>query len=310
LLDIGRGMVESNLKRSAWQNFIRWAITSIIPYPRRLKPLLRLSQVFRIFIPESLAVKIPPVTAAPKTQSGIHARKMLVLEGCVQSVSTPQTNVALGHILDELGISLVSVNESGCCGGVDYHLGRHAQGEVFMRRNIDAWWPHIESGVEAIIVSASGCGVTVKEYGTLLAEDKAYAEKARRVSELVRDPGEILANESLDKFNQPGKGKRIAFHSPCTLQHGQSLNGVVESILARLGFTLTSVPDPHLCCGSAGTYSLLQPKLSSKLLTNKLEALESEEPHLIATANVGCQLHLGSKSKIPVVHWLELISKD
>jgi glycolate oxidase iron-sulfur subunit len=305
LLDIGRGMVETKLKRSAWQRFIRFGISTFIPKPNRLKWSLRLATPFRGLLPTSLGSKIPPLGKSGRFTAGNHKRRMLVLDGCVQSVSTPQTNVALRKILDQLGIRLESVANAGCCGGVDYHLGQHAKGEEYMRRNIDAWWPYIKEGAEAIVVSASGCGVTVKEYGELLAHDVRYAEKARKISELARDPGEVLVEEKLELLGQPGKGKRIAFHAPCTLQHGQSLNGVVEGILTRLGFTLTEVPDAHLCCGSAGTYSILQPKISSKLLINKLEALGAGGPQLIATANIGCQLHLGSKAAVPVVHWLE-----
>jgi len=308
LLDIGRGMVEKKLKRNPWQRLLRLGITSVIPYPRRLRWMLRLASPLRGILPTGLSAKIPPLGKSTRYTSSKHKRRMLVLEGCVQSVSTPQTNIALSKILDGLGVRLESVKSAGCCGGVDYHLGQHEKGEEFMRRNIDAWWPYIEEGVEAILVSASGCGVTVKEYGQLLARDTNYADKAKRISELARDPGEVLASEQLEKLGSPGEGKRIAFHSPCTLQHGQSLNGVVESILTRIGFTLTEVPDAHLCCGSAGTYSILQPDISSQLLTNKLDALGAGGPQLIATANIGCQLHLASKAKVPVVHWLELLT--
>ena len=308
LLDIGRGMVEKELSRSPWQSFLRFGITSVIPYPKRLRWLLRLANPFRGLFPASLGTKIPPLGKSASYTAGEHKRRMLVLEGCVQSVSTPQTNIALSKILDGLGIRLEMTRSAGCCGGVDYHLGQHAKGKEFMRRNIDAWWPLVEEGAEAIIVSASGCGVTVKEYGEILAHDVQYAEKAKKISELARDPGEVLASESLESLGKPGEGKRIAFHAPCTLQHGQSLQGVVESILTRLGFTLTDVPDPHLCCGSAGTYSILQPKISSQLLINKLDALGAGGPQLIATANIGCQLHLGSKATVPVVHWLELLA--
>ena len=308
LLDIGRGMVEKKLKRNPWQKFIRLGVTSVIPYPRRLRWILRLVNPLRSFLPASLGAKIPPLGKSTEYTIGTNKRRMLVLEGCVQSVSTPQTNIALGKILDRLGIRLEAAGNAGCCGGVDYHLGQHEKGLEFIRRNIDAWWSYIEEGIEAIVVSASGCGVTVKEYGDLLAHDASYAEKAKRISALARDPGEVLAEERLESLGNPGEGKRIAFHSPCTLQHGQSLQGVIESILTRLGFTLTEVPDAHLCCGSAGTYSILQPKISSQLLTNKLEALDAGGPQLIATANIGCQLHLGSKARVPVVHWLELLA--
>ena len=176
-----------------------------------------------------------------------------------------------------------------------------------MRRNIDAWWPEIEAGCTAILINASACAAMVKDYGELLRQDPAYADKAERVSALARDPAELLGKLDLTPLGQPGSGQRIAFHSPCTLQHGQRLKGVVEPILARLGFDLTPVPDPHLCCGSAGTYSITQPVLSGQLRANKLKALESGTPGLIATANIGCQLHLESGTQLPVVHWLELL---
>ena len=308
LLDIGRGVVEKKLKRNPWQRLLRLGITSVIPYPRRLRWMLHLVNPLRGFLPSSQKAKIPPLGKSANYPAGKHKRRMLVLEGCVQSVSTPQTNIALGKILDRLGIRLESARNAGCCGGVDYHLGRHEQGEEFMRRNIDAWWPYIEEGAEAILISASGCGVTIKEYGELLAHDPGYAVKAKRISELARDPGEVLASEALDSLGKLGEGKRIAFHAPCTLQHGQSLQGLIESILTRLGFTLTEVPDTHLCCGSAGTYSILQPKISSQLLINKLDALGIGGPQLIATANIGCQLHLASEASVQVVHWLELLT--
>ncbi|MFZ0789038.1 MAG: heterodisulfide reductase-related iron-sulfur binding cluster, partial [Chromatiaceae bacterium] len=174
-------------------------------------------------------------------------------------------------------------------------------------RNIDAWWPEIELGCRALLVTASGCGVMVKDYGELLQHDPGYAEKAARVSALARDPAELLSDLDLGPLGQPGQGRRIAFHPPCTLQHGQKITGVTELILTRLGFTLTPVPDAHLCCGSAGTYSITQPKLSMQLRANKISALESGGPELIATANIGCQLHLEAGSAVPVVHWLELL---
>jgi glycolate oxidase iron-sulfur subunit len=179
----------------------------------------------------------------------------------------------------------------------------------FMRRNIDAWWPHIEAGAEAIVITASGCGALVKEYGALLKDDALYAEKAARVSQLSKDISEVLRDQPLPAERlKPHPGK-LAFHSSCTLQHGQRLNGVVEGILQRAGFELSSVADAHLCCGSAGSYSILQPELSQTLLRNKLAALEHEQPDLIATANVGCQLHLQSKAGRPVKHWIEVIDE-
>ena len=231
---------------------------------------------------------------------------MLVLEGCAQSVATPETNNAAARVLDRLGISLISPPAQGCCGAVDQHMSAADDALGFMRSNIDAWWPHVEAGAEAIIVSASGCGAVVKEYAHFLREDPQYAEKASKVTDLVRDLSEVIAAEDLSALRIK-TDHRVAFHSPCSLQHGQQLNGVVESILQRLGFDLTTVPDAHLCCGSAGTYSILQAGMSQKLLDNKLTALATGRPDLIATANVGCQLHLATQATQPVVHWIELL---
>jgi glycolate oxidase iron-sulfur subunit len=193
---------------------------------------------------------------------------------------------------------------------VSHHLSAAEEGLDFMRRNIDAWWPHIERGAEAIVITASGCGVMVKDYAELLKHDPQYADKASRVSALARDISEVLRDENLAVLTINRPATKIAFHSPCTLQHGQQLNGVVEHILTNAGFTLADVQDPHLCCGSAGTYSILQPLLSQQLLDNKLSALQREQPDLIATANIGCQMHMASKSQLPVKHWLEVIDEN
>jgi glycolate oxidase iron-sulfur subunit len=211
-------------------------------------------------------------------------------------------------VLDRLGIRLLSPEGQGCCGAVSHHLSADEEALAFMRRNIDAWWPAIEAGAEAILVSASGCGVMVKEYGELLKEDPAYAQRARIISERAKDPVEVLAGEPLEALALVPPSEAIAFHSPCTLQHGQKLDGVVETLLRRLGFRLTPVADAHLCCGSAGTYSILQPELSQRLLENKLISLQAPSPALIATANVGCQLHLERGAEVPVKHWLELLA--
>jgi glycolate oxidase iron-sulfur subunit len=179
-----------------------------------------------------------------------------------------------------------------------------------MRRNIDAWWPYVEQGYEAIISTASGCGVLVKEYGYLLKHDVVYAEKAKRVSELAKDISEVLRDEDLSSLNLNKSKKKVAFHSPCTLQHGQKLGGVVENMLKEFGFSLVEVQDPHLCCGSAGTYSILQSKLSQQLLKNKLAGLQQKKPEVIVTANIGCQLHMSTKASVPVKHWVELIAEE
>ena len=236
-------------------------------------------------------------------------RKMLVLQGCVQSVVTPQTNQAAARILQKLDIELLTAPDAGCCGAVSHHLSAAEEGLNFMRRNIDAWWPFIEKGVEAIIITASGCGTVVKDYAELLKHDQQYAKKAKKVSRLAKDVSEILRDEDLSALTLKQASITVAFHSPCTLQHGQKLNGVVETILRNAGFTLTEVQDPHLCCGSAGTYSILQAKLSQQLLDNKLSALQNGQPDIIATANIGCQMHMASKAKLPVKHWLEVINE-
>ena len=238
---------------------------------------------------------------------------MLVLQGCVQSVVTPQTNQAASRILQKLDIELISAPDAGCCGAVSHHLSAAEEGLDFMRRNIDAWWPYIEPGIEqaieAIIITASGCGTVVKDYAELLKRDPAYAEKAKKVSALAKDISEILRDEDVSKIVSVEADIKVAFHSPCTLQHGQKLNGVVENILSSAGFTLIEVQDPHLCCGSAGTYSILQAKLSQQLLDNKLSALQSGQPDIIATANIGCQMHMASKAQVPVKHWLEVLDE-
>lgn len=226
----------------------------------------------------------------------------------MQPAIAPGINVAGARILDRLGISLIRARAAGCCGAASHHTSGAEQGLGFARRNIDAWWPHIEAGCEAIVMTASGCGVHVKNYGQLLAHDPAYADQARRVSELTRDIGEILAREDLSALPRAPAGSSIAFHSPCTLQHGQKLPGVVEQILRARGFTLTPVPDAHLCCGSAGTYSVLQPEIAQPLRAAKLRALQSGHPDLIVTANIGCLEHLRSAAAIPVRHWVELLA--
>ncbi len=234
---------------------------------------------------------------------------MLLLEGCVQPGLAPSVNVATAWVLDRLGITVLKPAQAGCCGALSQHLSADEEARTFMRRNIDAWWPHVEAGAEAIVVNASGCGVVVKEYGHLLAGDPAYADKARRVSALARDIGEILAAEDLGPLRSPGRRpRRVAFHSPCTLQHGQRLAGVVERVLTGAGFVLTPIPDAHLCCGSAGTYSILQAGLSERLRDDKLAALQSGSPEVIATANIGCLHHLQAGATLPVVHWIELLA--
>ena len=309
LVDIGRELVEAEVPRPAGARLTRWLLRKLLPYPARFAPLLALGRLTRPLLPAALRRKVPVAQSVGARPASGHARRMLVLEGCAQSVATPATNAATARVLDRLGITLVTPQGAGCCGAVSQHLAAPAEALGFVRRNIDAWWPHIEAGAEAIIITASGCGAMVKEYAHLLKDDPDYADRAARVTALAKDIAEVLRDEPLPKERLKPQRRRIAFQSPCTLQHGQQLAGVVEGILTRAGFTLTPVADAHLCCGSAGTYSILQPGLSQRLRDNKLAALGKGAPEVIATANIGCQLHLATGTDTPVRHWIELLDE-
>ncbi|WNC88109.1 glycolate oxidase subunit GlcF [Paraburkholderia sp. FT54] len=311
LLDIGRAELERRVERPLSERLLREGLRRVIPHPAVFDALLKTGRAMRPFLPAALGRKIPKQSAPAKTRPAPrHPRTMLMLEGCVQPALSPNTNAAAARVLDRLGVSIVNAGQAGCCGATDYHLNAQEAGLARARRNIDAWWPAIEAGAEAIVQTASGCGAFIKEYGDLLRGDPRYASKAQRVSELARDLVEVLANEPLGQLqvNSPEQTRqRIAFHCPCTLQHAQKLGGAVEAILQRLGFDLTAVPDAHLCCGSAGTYSITQPELAQRLRENRLDALESGKPDVIVTANIGCQTHLDGAGRTPVRHWIELV---
>ena len=307
LLDIGRAVVDAAVPRPLGQRLLREGLRAVVPNAGLFKTLTQLGHSFKPLLPGALKTKLPdtirPAKARPTAQ---HARQMLMLEGCVQPGLSPNTNAATARVLDRLGISTVSIAQAGCCGAVDYHLNAQEQGLQRARRNIDAWWPSVQAGAEAIVQTASGCGAFVKDYGHLLRDDPAYAQKAAVISERTKDLVEILRAEPLEQLGGCTR-QTLAFHCPCTLQHAQKLGGAVESVLTRLGFNLTPVPDSHLCCGSAGTYSVTQPVLASQLRDNKMNALESGNPDVIATANIGCQTHLASAHRTPVMHWIELV---
>jgi glycolate oxidase iron-sulfur subunit len=307
LLDIGRAVVDAAVPRPLDQRLLRQSLRALVPNPQLFRMLINTGEIFRPLLPEVLKVKLPrtvhPAKPRPTMQ---HARHVLMLEGCVQPSLSPNTNAATARVLDRLGISVMPVSQAGCCGAVDYHLNAREAGLDRARRNIDAWWPSIETGAEAIVQTASGCGAFIKDYGHLLETDPVYAAKAKRVSALARDLVEVLRDEPLEPLKVKA-ATRIAFHCPCTLQHAQKLGGAVEELLTRLGFNLTAVPDSHLCCGSAGTWSLTQPELSRQLRDNKLNALESGKPEVIVTANIGCQTHLDGAGRTPVRHWIELL---
>ena len=310
LLDIGREQVEKQVSRPLLEQLKRTALRKILPYPQRFSPLLKLARLTSPLLPQTLTKHIPQQSPANENLNYTvipQQRWMLVLEGCVQSSLAPNINKATAKVLQQLGISLITAPSAGCCGALSYHLSAMEDGLDFARRNIDAWLPYLEKGVEKIVITASGCGVMVKDYGELLKHDADYAEKARRVSDATRDIVEIVQAEDLSGL-KIGHEKKLAVQSPCTLQHGQKLTGAVENILQSLGFTVNPVADGHLCCGSAGTYSLLQPELSSRLGQNKIAALEKSQPDLIATANIGCLSHLENKTQIPVRHWIEIVA--
>ncbi|MBI2277545.1 MAG: glycolate oxidase subunit GlcF [Dechloromonas sp.] len=314
LLDIGRQVVEEKLPRRRSQALTRFVLRETLPRPAVFGPAVKLARMLRPLLPTVLADKLPPaaaVNARPWPTGSGRTRRMLALAGCVQPELAPNINAATARVLDRLGIELFEEKQAACCGALRFHLNDQAAAKDDMRRNIDAWWPHVEAGVEAIIVTASGCGVQVREYGHVLAHDAAYAEKAARISALCRDPSEILVAERdrlLGLFPGGARGK-LAFHSPCTLQHGLKIRGSIEEFLAAAGYSLTPVADGHLCCGSAGTYAVLQPELSSRLRHNKLAALNAGAPQAIATANIGCLTHLQAGSQLPVRHWIELIDE-
>jgi len=309
LLDIGRDFIEQQVPRTLSERLVRSGLRTVVPRPALFKALLSTGNALRPLMPASLKAHLPREVRAPKARPQTrHARNVLMLEGCVQPSLSPNTNAAAARVLDRLGIGVTPAREAGCCGAVDYHLNAQEAGLDRARRNIDAWWPAIEAGAEAIVQTASGCGAFVKDYGHLLRDDPVYASKAARVSALTKDLVEVLRLTELEQLDVKAD-KRMAFHCPCTLQHAQKLGGAVEDVLKRLGFQLTAVPDAHLCCGSAGSYSITQPALSKQLRDNKLTALESGKPEVIVTANIGCQTHLDGAGRTPVRHWIEIVEE-
>ena len=314
LVDIGRKLVDERVPRPAGERALRWALKEGLPSPL-FAPAMKAGQMVRGLLPASLKAKVPPRQASGQRPARSHARKMLMLEGCVQPSMKPNINAATARVLDAAGIQVVTAAKAGCCGAVKFHLNDQDGGKAEMRRNIDAWWPHVEDGsVEALVMNASGCGVTVKEYGHILQDDPAYAEKAARISALTRDLSELLPEiaQTLQSARPDlvaaiaQKAPRLAFHPPCTLQHGQQLRGGVEKFLGDLGFDIQTSPnEAHLCCGSAGTYSVLNPEMAYQLRDRKLANLDAVGADVIVSANVGCICHLQSGTATPVRHWVE-----
>ncbi len=309
LVDIGREILEAKVPRAPDARLKRWLLSRALPSRALFGAALALGRLARPLLPRALARKIPVARAAGIRPQARHARRMLVLAGCVQPSMAPSINAATARVLDRIGITLVEARGAGCCGAVPFHLNYQQDALAYVKANIDAWWPHVEAGAEAIVITASGCGTMVTDYGHQLRHDPDYAQKAARISALAKDIAEVIAAERGAILAAPRAptGRRIAFHSPCSLQHGLKIRGVVETLLVDLGFVLTPVPDSHLCCGSAGTYSLLQAELSQRLLQDKVRALESGKPELIATANIGCLAHIQSGAHVPLRHWIELV---
>ncbi|MCH7342510.1 glycolate oxidase subunit GlcF [Pelomonas sp. CA6] len=315
LVEIGRQVVEAKVARPAGERARRWLLKEGLTSPL-FKPALRLGQALRPLVPESLRDKVParPGPRAHQWPQRQHPRKVLMLMGCVQPAMMPNINAATARVLDAVGIQTLVADEAGCCGAIRSHLNDHEGGLADARRNIDAWWPRVQAGeVEALVMNASGCGATVKDYGRLLAHDPAYADQARRISELTRDLSELLpalAPRLKAVLDTRAQRPTLAYHPPCTLQHGQQLRGGVEGLMRELGFRIELAPcDSHLCCGSAGTYSVLQPELSKQLRERKLAALAPLQAQTIVSANIGCIQHLQAGTGTPVRHWVEVLDE-
>ena len=315
LLDIGRKLVDAKVPRPLLEKTVRWALKEGIP-SALFGPAMAMGQMVRPLLPASLKGKVPPRQEAGTWPTRTHARKVLMLAGCAQPAMGPNINSSTARVLDAVGIQTVVAAKAGCCGAVKFHLNDQDGGKAEMRANIDAWWAHVQSGVEAIVMNASGCGVTVKEYGHILHDEPAYADKARRISELTKDLSELLplivdalqatGTALVDRITRTAP--KLAFHPPCSLQHGQKLKGGVEQHLGALGFNIRTVTnESHLCCGSAGTFSVLHPKLAYQLRDRKLEALDELHSEVIVSANIGCITHLQSGTETPVKHWVEVL---
>jgi glycolate oxidase iron-sulfur subunit len=310
LIDLGRELVDERVPRPFVQRSLRSALVAVFSRPRLFAALLRTGQSVRAWLPGTLQARIPPrplpPPAAPRSR---HARRVVLLEGCVQPGLAPGINASAARVLDRLGIGVERLAAEQCCGALGHHLGHGGRALEQARHNVDACCAALDAGAEAILSTASACGLMVKDYGRLLAGDVTYAARARRVSEATRDLAELIQPQDLERTRlRRGAGPRVAWQAPCTLQHGQRLGGRVEVLLEAAGFRLTATREPTLCCGSAGTYSILQPELSGELRRRKIAALTADTPDLIATANIGCLEHLRAASPVPVRHWIELVA--
>ena len=306
LIDTGRKLITEKVPRSTKQRLLHFSLRKLFLSPGAFSLALKTGQLFRPLLPRTIKRSIP-VSENKKLDwpNREHTRKILLVEGCVQKSLQPDTDKTCAIVFDKMNIQSLRIKAAGCCGALSHHLNAVHEAHTYIKNNIDAWWPLIEAGeVEAITMTASGCGVIIQDYGKLLANDKNYADKAAQISALYKDPAEIINTSNSAATNKP---LRIAFHPPCTLQHGLKINGKVEAMITALGHELVDFNDKHLCCGSAGTYSITQKTISHSLRDNKLNAIESRQPELIVTANIGCQTYLQGGTDTPVKHWLELL---
>lgn len=310
LLDIGRAAVDAQVPRPMAGGLYRWLLRAVLTRRRLFGAALRLGRMMRPFLPAGLRAMLKPARPAPAWPRGHHARKVLLLRSCTQAALAPSIDAATASVLDALGIEALMAARSGCCGAIRHHLGDQGGGLDDARRNIDAWWPHLEAGVEAIVLNASGCAAQVRTYGQVLAHDPAYAPRARRVSAAARDLGEFLApaGAELARRTADRRAVRVALHKPCSLQHALGCAAATETLLGAIGVELLPVAEAHMCCGSAGTYSLLQGELARTLRARKLAHLLAPRPDLILSANIGCIAHLSAASEVPVWHWIEWLN--
>ena len=323
LLDLGRSLTEARVSRPPAVAAKRRLLARIVPHTRRAQALLTAAGWLRPVLPESLRAQIPQLPPRAKGAQSLwpaprHARRVVIVRGCVQPALAGGIDPAAARVLDRIGISAVVAAGSGCCGALSQHLSEHADALAQVKRNVDALWPHMESGAEAVVFTASACSAMLGDYGHLLKDEPRYAERAARISAAARDISQVVAAESAAvgqalrsaaQAQPPRAPQRVAFQAPCSLQHALKLTGVVEPLLLAAGLTLTAVSDGQRCCGSAGTYSILQPQLAQQLLRAKVSALEGDSPDVIATANIGCLQHIRGGTRIPVRHWVELLAE-
>ncbi len=307
LLEIGKTSIERELPRPWWDRARRWGIVRFINSGWLFALAVKIGQAFVPILPVKLRASVPARQTPVDRINAQHSRKVLMLGGCVQPTLAPNTNARASNLLNKFGIEVIELPENLCCGAAALHTSEPEYGMRQVKRLIDSWWPHIEAGAEAIVVTATGCGVTVKDYEHLLADDADYVAKAKKVSLLYRDLTELVEAEieAMDPVEM--SAKRVAVHTPCSMQHGLGITHRVETLLAKVGYEICAVAEGHLCCGSSGTYSMLQPVLGTQLRTNKIRALSISQPDIIATANIGCQVHLAQGNNLPVVHWIELL---